>query len=70
MTLGLIAQTTSFLRYATVYVDVASRLTFVYFQVTSTAEETIAGKKAFEAYAAKWGISIRAYHANNDIFKA
>ena len=72
-TLGLIAQMTVFLakkryRYATIYVDVASQLTFLYLQVTSTAEETTAGKKAFEAYAARRGISIRTYHANNGIF--
>ena len=72
---GLIAQmtgrlTTARYNYATVYVDQASRLGYVYIQKTSAAEETIEGKKAFERYAADRGIQVRAYHADNGVFRA
>ena len=72
---GLIAQMTGFLttkryRYATVYVDQYSRLGFIYLQKTASAEETVEGKRAFEAYASRHGVKIRNYHADNGIFKA
>ncbi len=72
---GLIAQMTGFVRtkrykYATVFVDQFSRLGFVYLQKTASAEETIEGKKAFEAFAKRRGVSIPNYHADNAIFKA
>jgi hypothetical protein len=34
-----------------VYVDQASRLSFVWLQKTATAEETLLGKEAFKQYA-------------------
>ena len=37
-------------RYATVFVDQASRLGFVYLQKIATAEETLKAEEAFEAY--------------------
>ena len=54
---GLIAQVVGFLtkqcyKYATVFVDQASRMGFVYLQKTRSAEETIEAKRAFEKYAA------------------
>ena len=72
---GLIAQMTGFLttkryRYATIYVDQFSQLGFVYLQKTATAEETVEGKKAFEAFAHRHGVKIENYHADNGIFKA
>ena len=72
---GLIAQITGFLtkkryKYATVYVDQASSLGYVYLQKTATVEETLESKKAFERYAASRGVIISAYHADNGIFKA
>jgi hypothetical protein len=72
---GLVAQMTGTLttkryRYATIYVDQATGLSYVYLQKTSTAEETIEGKAAFEKYAESRGISIHAYHADNGIFRA
>jgi hypothetical protein len=72
---GLIAQMTGFLttkryRYATVYVDQFSRLGFIYLQKTASAEETVEGKKAFEAYSHRHGVKIENYHADNGIFKA
>jgi hypothetical protein len=53
---GLIAQMVGFItkdryRYATVYVDQASGLGYVHLQKTSTASETLEGKRAFEKYA-------------------
>lgn len=72
---GLVAQITGFLtkqryRHATVFVDQASRLGYVYLQKTATAEETILAKQAFEEYAANRGVIVKAYHADNGIFKA
>ena len=72
---GLIAQmtgklTTKRYKYATVYVDQRSRLGFVHLQKTSSAEETIEGKKAFETYARRHRITIKNYLADNGIFKA
>jgi hypothetical protein len=72
---GLIAQMTGFLttkrfHYATIYVDQFSRLGFVYLQKTASAEETVEGKKAFEAFAHRHGVKFEKYHADNGIFKA
>ena len=72
---GLIAQMVGFLtrqryKYATVFVDQASRMGFVYLQKTCTAEETIEAKGAFERYAENRGVKVQAYHADNGIFKA
>ena len=72
---GLIAQMVGFLmkqhyKYATVFIDQASRMGFVYLQKTCSAEETIEAKRAFEKYAANQGVMIQAYHADNGIFKA
>jgi hypothetical protein len=53
-----------------VYVDHASRLGYVYLQKSADADETVKGKLAFEAYAESRGISIKAYHADNGIFRA
>ena len=72
---GLIAQMVGFLtrqryKYATVFVDQASRMGFVYLQKTCSAEETIEAKRAFEQYAENRGVRVQAYHADNGIFKA
>jgi hypothetical protein len=72
---GLIAQLTGRAtkkryNYATVYVDQYSGLSFVYLQKTANADETIEGKKAFEAYSKQHGVEIKAYHADNGIFRA
>jgi hypothetical protein len=72
---GLIAQLTGKLTtkrylYATIYVDQVSRLGFVWLQKTSTADETIEGKIAFEKYALDRGVKILNYHADNGIFRA
>ena len=72
---GLIAQMVGFLtkqryKYATVFVDQASRMGFVYLQKTCSAEETIEAKRAFKKYAMNRGVTVQAYHADNGIFKA
>ena len=72
---GLIAQMVGFLmrqryKYATVLVDQACRMGFVYLQKTCSAEETIEAKRAFEQYAQNRGVRVQAYHADNGIFKA
>ena len=59
---GLVAQMTGFLtkqhyRYATVFVDQATRLGYVYLQKSATAEETILAKQAFEQFAANRGVT-------------
>jgi len=72
---GFIGQMTGALtkqryRYATIYVDHYSGLGYVYLQKSADAEETIKGKHAFEQYSRQHGVSIRAYHADNGIFRA
>ena len=72
---GLIAQMVGFLmrqryKYATVFVDQASCMGFVYLQKPCSAEETIEAKRAFEQYAENRGVRVQAYHADNGIFKA
>jgi len=72
---GLIAQlsggiTKQRYNYATVYVDHASGLGYVYLQKTANAEETVEGKLAFERYCRERGVNIRHYHADNGIFRA
>ncbi|WP_317203594.1 hypothetical protein, partial [Janthinobacterium sp.] len=58
------------LRYkvATVFVDHFSRLSFVYLQKTTSAEETVLAKEAFERYAASHGVAVTHYHADNGRF--
>ena len=72
---GLIAQMVGFIRrqrykYATVFVDQASHMGFIYLQKTCSAEETIEAKRAFEQYAENRAVRVQAYHADNGIFKA
>lgn len=72
---GLVAQLTGILttkryKYATIYVDQVSRLSFVWLQKTATADETLEGKTAFEKYALDRGVKVQNYHADNGIFRA
>lgn len=72
---GLIAQmtgrlTTQRYKYATVYVDQATRWGFIHLQKTASANETIEGKRLFEQEALQRGIHIRGYHADNGVFRA
>ena len=72
---GLIAQLTGKLtvkRYknATIFVDNYPKLGYVYLQKTSSADETLKAKQAFETYAYSKGVTIRVYHTDNGIFRA
>jgi hypothetical protein len=72
---GLIAQMTGKLttkrwKYAILCVDQRSRFGYVHLQKTSSAEETIKGKKAFEMYARQHGVTIKNNLADNGIFMA
>ena len=72
---GLIAQMTGILtmkryNYVTIYVDQSTRLGYVYLQKSATAEETIKGKIAFELFCMNNNVKVKAYHADNGIFKA
>jgi len=72
---GFVAQMTGILtkkRYkcATVFVDQFSGLGYVYLQQTTNAEETIKGKRAFEAYAKQHGVKVKSYHADNGTFRS
>lgn len=72
---GLIGQMVGFLtrqryRYATVFVDHYSGLSYIYLQRTASAAETIEAKEAFERYSRTRGVTIQHYHADNGIFKA
>ena len=72
---GLVAQMTGILttkryKYATVYIDQASKMGFTYLQKTASAQETLQSKRAFEAFSANRGVVIRSYHADNGIFRA
>ena len=52
----------------TVFVDHHSDITFVFHQLTTSGDETVEAKQAFEKYAASCGVSIRHYHADNGRF--
>jgi hypothetical protein len=72
---GLIAQingilTTQRYKYATVFVDQATRMGYVHLQKYASVEETLDVKEAFEAYGSTHGIGVKVYHADNSIFKA
>jgi hypothetical protein len=51
-----------------VFVDQFSGLSFVYTQKSTTAEETMQAKEAFERYAKSHQVAIKHYHADNGIF--
>jgi len=53
---------------ATVFVDHASRLSYVHLQKSTSSEDTIEAKRSFEAFARRHGVSIRHYHADNGRF--
>jgi hypothetical protein len=70
---GLIAQLRGFLtckRYttATVFINHYSRRSYVHLQQTTSGEETLQAKRAFEAYAKSQGVTVKHYHADNGRF--
>ena len=52
------------------FVDQFSGLGFVYLQKKASVEETVEAKNAFEHYALTMGVIVKAYHADNGVFKA
>ena len=72
---GLIAQMTGKLtrkryKYATVFVDQFSGLSYVHLQQSADAEETVSAKVSFEQFARQHGVKIKAYHCDNGVFRA
>ena len=70
MSPGFIAQlkgnlTSAKYRYATVFVDQYSKLSFVFLQNTLTSVETLQAKMAFENFCADRGVKVLNYHADN-----
>ena len=55
-------------KVVTVFVDYATGFSFVHFQRTSTAEETVQGKELFEQCAASFGHKIKHCNADNGVF--
>ncbi|CAB9526635.1 Retrotransposon protein [Seminavis robusta] len=53
---------------STVFVDHHSGLSYVHFQTSTSAEQTILAKRAFERYAASFGVKVKHYHGDNGIF--
>ena len=71
---GLVAQMTGSLtskryKYATIFVDQATKLGYVFLQKSVDAEETIKAKWAFEEFSKQRGVMIKSYQADNGIFK-
>ena len=70
---GLVPQTSGILtksryRIATVFVDHYSDLDYVHLQESTSAEETIEGKRKFEQFMADRGVKVEHYHADNGVF--
>ena len=55
-------------KYATIFVDHYSDLSYVHLQSTLTSDETLQAKHAFEAYARSMEVKILRYHADNGRF--
>ena len=62
--------TTKRCKYATVFVDQASRLGYIYLQKTNIALETLEAKSTFQQHNLDKGVIIKANYANNGVFKA
>ena len=54
----------------TIFVDGASGFIFVSHQITLNAGETVRSKRAWESYAADFGINIKSYHCDNFPFNS
>jgi hypothetical protein len=70
---GLIAQMKGWLtkkryRVATVFVDHFSGLSYIHLQKSTTAEETVEAKIAFERFASKVNVKVKSYQADNGRF--
>ena len=72
---GLVAQMAGFLtfkryHYVTVFVDHKTGYGYTHLQKTQSAEETVEAKIAFEAVAAKHGVTVQSYLADNGVFNS
>ena len=72
---GLIAQMTGKLtvkryKYATVFVDQASKIGYVHLQKSADADKTVEAMIAFKAFMQTMGMKVETYHADNGIFRA
>ena len=70
---GLIAQVTGKLTkrrhsVATIFVDHVSGLDFVHPQESTSAEDTLIAKQAFERFASRHNVLVKHYHCDNGIF--
>ena len=70
---GFVAQlkgllTTQRYKYATIFVDQYSKLSFVFLQKRITSAETVLAKQSFERFACDHGVKILHYHADNGRF--
>ena len=65
---GILTTKTKIYKYAKVFVYHFSRYSYMRFQQTASAEQTLEGKYAFETMAASHGIIIKKYHDDNGIF--
>jgi hypothetical protein len=61
--------TTKRYKCATVFIDQGSRVGYAHLQKSSSTEETIKAKEAWEANARTHGVKVKAYHADNGIFR-
>ena len=57
-------------KYATIFVDQASKLGYVHVHKMTNAEDAIKAKRAFEHYARSHSVHIKHYHADNGIFNS
>ena len=60
--------TTSRFEVATIFVDHYSDVDYVHVQESTSAEETIEAKQAFEHFCHLRGVKVEHYHADNGIF--
>jgi hypothetical protein len=70
---GLVAQSTGTLMkrhhsVATIFVDHASGLDFVYLQESTSAKDTLEAKQAFVRFASRHNVIVKHYHCDNGIF--
>lgn len=54
----------------TVYVDSISKMGFVHFQQSTSADETLVGKHRFERYAHQRNVKLKSFRADNGVFRA
>ena len=55
---------------STIFVDQASDFTYIYHHTELNSTDTVRAKLAFEAEAARHGVTIKHYHADNGLFRS